>query len=152
MNGSDHSRLVIRPRKMRWLAWVAAVALLVVHVAVGVLLRISETGVYFRISDQVALIVLGLIFAGLALLFIRPRVRVLDEGLGVRNLFAEKLVPWGEVLAISFPETSSWARVDIPDDEYVPMMALSAMDGERALDAIRALRAVTAEHAGSAQR
>ncbi|ADG99082.1 Protein of unknown function DUF2581 [Segniliparus rotundus DSM 44985] len=152
MSGAERPRLVIRPRKMRLLAWVAAVALLVVHVAVGVLLRISETGVYFRISDQVALVVLGLIFAGLALLFIRPRVRVLDAGLGVRNLFAETLVPWDHVLAISFPETSSWARVDVPDDEYVPMMALSAMDGQRALDSIRSLRAAVDEHAGSAPR
>ncbi|EFV12156.1 PH domain-containing protein [Segniliparus rugosus] len=146
---SEVSPLVIRPRKMRWYAWGAAVALLAIHTTVGVLLRIAETGVYFRISDQVAMILLGLIFAGLALLFTRPRVRVLGEGLGVRNLFAEKLVPWDQVVSISFPESSPWARVDIPDDEFVPIMAISAMDGQHAVDSIRALRAQVDERIGS---
>lgn len=144
--------LVLRPRKMRWYAWIVAVIFVAIHTTVGVLLRISQTGVYFRVSDQAALIFLGLIFAGFALLFTRPRLRVLGEGLGVRNLFAERLVPWEQVVSISFPESSPWARVDIPDDEFVPVMAISAMDGQHALDSIRALRAEADRRMGPAGR
>ncbi|MGL6235768.1 MAG: PH domain-containing protein [Segniliparus sp.] len=137
---------------MRVYAWIVAVILVAIHTTIGVLLRIAATGVYFRVSDQVALVLLGLIFGGLALLFARPRLRVLDEGLGVRNLFAEKLVPWGQVVSVSFPESSPWARVDIPDDEFVPTMAISAIDGQYALDSIRALRAEVDQHIGSASQ
>lgn len=134
---------------MRWYAVVVAAALVAIHTVVGVLLRSADTGVYFRPSDQVAMVLLGLIFGGLALLFTRPRVRALDDGIGVRNLFAERLVPWDQVVSVSFPESSSWARVDIPDDEYVTVMAISAMDGQHAVDAIRALRAEVDEYIGA---
>jgi Bacterial PH domain len=48
------------------------------------------------------------------------------------------------VLAVTFPDGASWARLDLPDDEYVPVLAVQAVDGTRAVTAMRQLRALHA--------
>jgi hypothetical protein len=135
-----------RPRKARRVAVAAAVLLVAVFAVVGTLLRQTPTGVYFRLSDQVAMVVLGLLLAGAALLFARPRVRAGADGVEVRNLIATRTVPWELVLRVSFPDGAPWARIELPDDEYIAVMAIQSADGRRAVQAIRALRAVHAEH------
>lgn len=144
--------LVIRPWRVRWAAWVAAVLFVGVMVVAAVLLRTVSTGVYFRLADQIALVVLGLLFAAGALLFARPRVRADAEGVEVRNLVLTRRFPWQVVHAVSFPDGSAWARLELADDEYVPVMAIQAVDRERAVAAIRALRAVHASYAPPAPR
>lgn len=135
-----------RPRKVRRVAIAAAVLLIVVFTVVAVLLRRTPTGVYFRLSDQVAMVLLGLLLAGGALLFARPRVRAGANGVEVRNLLGTRTLPWELVLRVSFPDGAPWARLDIPDDEYIAVMAIQSVDGRYAVQAIRGLRAVHAEH------
>jgi Bacterial PH domain len=135
-----------RPRKARWVAVAAAVLLVAVFTVVAALLRRTSTGVYFRLSDQVAMVVLGLLLAGAALLFARPRVRADADGVEVRNLIATRTVPWELVLRISFPDGAPWARIELPDDEYIAVMAIQSADGRKAVRDIRALREVHAEH------
>lgn len=135
-----------RPRKARRIAVAAAVLLVAVFAVVATLLRRTPTGVYFRLSDQVAMVVLGLLLAGAALLFARPRVRAGAGGVEVRNLISTRTVPWELVLRVSFPDGAPWARLEIPDDEYIAVMAIQSADGRHAVQAIRALRAVHAEH------
>ncbi|MCA1820343.1 MAG: PH domain-containing protein [Pseudonocardiaceae bacterium] len=135
-----------RPRKARRVAVAAAVVLVVVFTVVAVLLRRTPTGVYFRFSDQVAMVLLGLLLAGAVLLFVRPRVRAIADGVEVRNVLTTRVVPWDLVLRVSFPDGAPWARVELPDDEYIAVMAIQAVDGRYAVDAIRSLRAVQAEH------
>jgi mannitol/fructose-specific phosphotransferase system IIA component len=135
-----------RPRKARRVAIAAAVLLIAVFSIVAVLLRQTPTGVYFQVSDQVAMVVLGVLLAGAALLFARPRVRAGDEGVEVRNVLTTRTVPWELILRVSFPDGASWARLEIPDDEYITVMAIQAADGQHAVQAIRTLRAVHAEH------
>jgi len=146
--GSGVSRPLFeaRPRKARRVAVAAAVLLVAVFTVVAVLLRRTPTGVYFRVSDQVAMVLLGLLLAGAALLFARPRVRAGAEGVEVRNLLGSRTLPWELVLRVSFPDGAPWARLEIPDDEYIAVMAIQAADGGHAVQAIRALRAVHAEH------
>ncbi|GAA1323188.1 PH domain-containing protein [Pseudonocardia xinjiangensis] len=136
--------LVLRPRKVLIAAWVGAVAVVVLFVVVGVLLRTTETGVYFRFADQVALVLLGLMVAGGVLLLALPRVRADAEGVEVRNLLTSRRVPWELVRRVAFPDGASWARLDLPDDEYLPVLAIQAVDGFRAVDAIGKLRALHA--------
>jgi hypothetical protein len=135
-----------RPRKVRRIAIAAAVLLVAVFSVVAVLLRQTPTGVYFQVSDQVAMVVLGLLLGGAALLFARPRVRAGADGVEVRNLLGSRTLPWELVLRVSFPDGAPWARLEIPDDEYIAVMAIQAADGRHAVQAIRALRAVHAEH------
>ncbi|PZS39973.1 MAG: hypothetical protein DLM62_05350 [Pseudonocardiales bacterium] len=135
-----------RPRKTRRVAVAAAVALVAAFAVVGTLLRRTPTGVYFRLSDQVAMVVLGLLLAGAALLFARPRVRAGADGVEVRNLIGTRTVPWELVLGVSFPDGAPWARLELPDDEYIAVMAIQSTDGPHAVQDIRALRAVHAEY------
>ncbi|MBV9163114.1 MAG: PH domain-containing protein [Pseudonocardiales bacterium] len=135
-----------RPRRARRIAIAAAVLLVAVFAVVAALLRRTPTGVYFRLSDQIAMMLLGLLLAGAALLFARPRVRAGAEGVEVRNLLGTRTLPWELVFRVSFPDGAPWARLELPDDEYIAVMAIQAADGRWAVQAIRALRAVHAEH------
>lgn len=136
--------LVIRPRRVFRVAWASAVALVVIFVVIAVLLRNSDTGVYFRLADQVAMVLLGVLLAGGILLLARPRVRADARGVEVRNVAAPRWVPWELVRAVSFPDGASWARLDLPDFEYLPVLAVQAVDGQRAAEAMRQLRALHA--------
>lgn len=141
--------LTVRPRRVRVVAWLAAVLLVVVFTVVAVLLRGSQTGVHFRIADQVAMVGLGVLLAGAALLFTRPRLQADAGYVEVRNILTTQRFAWALVLAISFPEGAPWARLELPEDEYVAVMAIQAADGPRAVEAIRALREM---HQRSRQR
>jgi hypothetical protein len=134
--------VVVRPRKVLIAAWVGAVAVMVLFVVVAVLLRGDETGVYFRFADQVALVVLGLLIAGGVLLLARPRVRADAEGIEVRNILTTQRLSWHVVRRVAFPDGASWARLDLPDDEYLPVLAVQAVDGYRAVEGIARLRAL----------
>lgn len=130
----------IRPHLTPYFAYAAAALILAAHVVVGVLLKIRSTGVIFQTADQVAIALLGVVIAGAVLLFARPRLRVGAPGIAVRNLLTYKLIPWTEVVDVSFPLGARWARVDLPDDEYVPVMAIQAVDRDRAVDAMDRVR------------
>jgi hypothetical protein len=132
--------LEVRPHLTPYFAYGAAGVILAVHVAVGVLLKISSTGVIFQTADQVAIALLGAVIACAVLLFARPRLRVGTTGISVRNLLGERLIPWSEVVDVSFPRGARWARVDLPDDEYIPAMAIQAVDKERAVEAMNNVR------------
>ncbi len=139
--------LQVRPRRARWVAGVSAVLLVAVFAVAGVLLRVTPTGVHFRIADQVAMVLLGMLLASGALLFARPRLRADAEGVEVRNLLGARRLPWALVLAVSFPDGAPWARLELPDDEYIAVMAIQAADKQHAVTALRRLREVHATHA-----
>jgi hypothetical protein len=138
--------LQVRPRVTPYFVYAAALIVAVGLVAVGFLLKIRSTGVYFHTSDQVAMACLGIVIAGVMLLFARPRLRVGRSGLSVRNLLGDRLIAWPEVVDVSFPRGARWARVDLPDDEYIPVMAIQAVDKERAVEAMDAVRALMARY------
>ena len=132
--------LEIRPHRTPLFTYGAAAIVLVAHVTVGALLKIKSTGVFFQTSDQVAMALLGVILAGVILLFARPRLRIGAPGVSVRNLFGYRLIPWSEVVGLAFPKGARWARLDLPDDEYVQVMAIQANDKDRAVAAMDAAR------------
>jgi hypothetical protein len=137
---SDDWDLEVRPHLTPYFAYGAAAVIVVSAVAVGVLLKISSTGVIFQTADQIAMALLGVVIAGAVLLFARPRMRIGAPGVAVRNLLGYRLIPWSDVVDVSFPRGARWARVDLPDDEYVPVMAIQAVDKERAVDAMDRVR------------
>jgi len=137
---SDDWDLEIRPHLTPYFAYGAAAVIVIAAVAVGVLLKISSTGVIFQTADQIAMALLGVVIACAVLLFARPRMRVGASGVAVRNLLGYRLIPWSDVVGVTFPRGARWARVDLPDDEYVPVMAIQAVDKERAVDAMDRVR------------
>jgi hypothetical protein len=136
----------VRPHLTPYFAYGAAFLIAAAHIAVGVLLKIGTSGVIFQTADQVAIALLGLVIAGAVLLFARPRLRVGAPGVAVRNLFGYRLIGWPDVVDVSFPRGARWARVDLPDDEYVPVMAIQAVDKDRAVDAMDSVRALLARY------
>ena len=131
---------VARPHRVRVLAGALAVLLVAVFVVVAVFLKDSNTGVYFTTSDQVAMVGLGLVLAAGMLWSTWPRVRADTDGIEVRNMFGPRRFPWSMVRHVSFPDGARWARLELPGDEYVPMLAIQSFDGERAVAAMRELR------------
>ena len=144
--------LEVKPHLTPYFAYGAAFLIAAAHIAVGFLLKVGSSGVIFRTADQVAIGVLGIIIGCLVLMFARPRLRVGPDGLSVRNLLGYRLIPWSEVVDVSFPKGARWARVDLPDDEYVPLMAIQSVDKERAVDAMDAVRALVARYRAEVNR
>ena len=134
--------LEVKPHLTPYFAWGAAVLIVAAHVVVGALLKIGSTGVVFRTYDQVAIAMVGIVIACFVSLFARPRLRVGPSGVAVRNLFAYRLFPWDDVVDVSFHEGARWARLDLPDDEYVAVMAIQAVDKARAVESMDRVRAL----------
>lgn len=138
--------LEVKPHLTPYFAYAAAFLIAAAHIAVGFLLKVGTSGVIFRTSDQVGIALLGVIIACVVLMFARPRLRVGPDGVAVRNLLIYRLIPWSEVEGISFHRGARWARLDLPDDEYIPVMAIQAIDKERAVDAMDRVRALIARY------
>ena len=138
--------LDVRPHLTPYIACGAAFVIAVAHIAVGLLLKAQSSGVIFQTADQVAIAGLGLVIAAGVLLFARPRLRVGAAGLSVRNLLGYRLVPWFDVVGVSFPPGARWARIDLLGDEYIPLMAIQAADKGRAVQAMESLRALLARY------
>ncbi|OBI09377.1 hypothetical protein AWC18_05635 [Mycolicibacter nonchromogenicus] len=143
---APHWDLQVRPRMMRYGVWVVASLIVTIHVVVSLLLTIRASGVIFRTYDRVAVIVLGLIVAGALLLLTRARVRAGEAGVSVRNALGDRLIPWSQVLGVTFPPGKRWARLELPDDEYIPLVAIQSADKEHAVEAMRELRALVSRY------
>jgi hypothetical protein len=142
-------RLVIRPLRVRWAAWIGAIVLVGVMTSVAVLLRTVSTGVYFRTADQVSMVLLGVLMGLAVLVPAFSRVCADADGVEVRNLLITRRVPWSEVREVRFPNGARWARLELPDDEYLPVSAIQLVDGQRAVASIGALRAWHARYGTS---
>jgi hypothetical protein len=104
-------------------------------------------GVVFGPGDQVAMLVLGLIVAGGVLVVAGPSVSADVRGLHVRNILVSRDVPWEAVREVVFRDGSPWAVLELADDDQVALLAIQAADRERAVAAVRGLRALQARHA-----
>lgn len=138
---------VVKPRKSRRFAIGAAVLVVVVHVTFAILLRGDSTGVYFRTADQLAFAGIGFLLAAAILLLARPRLRVNRSGIAVRNVLGERIIAWDLYEGLSFPDGAAWARIELPDDEYIAVMAIQSNDREYAVDAVQRFRQIASEYA-----
>ena len=137
-----------RPVRLRRVAFGAAAVVVVLFVAIAALLgRTSSEGVEFGAGDQVAMVLLGVLVAAGVLVLARPTVVADLDGVRVQNIFTTKDVPWEVVRAVSFPDGTPWAMLDLADDDQIALLAVQAADGGRAVAAVRALRALHARHA-----
>ena len=137
---NDSWDVVVRPRRTPYVACAAAFVIATAGIVVGFLLKIRYTGAIIQTADQVAMGALGVILAGAILLLAMPRVRIGPAGIGVRNVLVERVVPWSDVMGVSFPDGARWARVDLAHYEYLPVLAIQSVDGERAVAAMDTLR------------
>jgi hypothetical protein len=139
--------LEVRPRRSVRISIAVAIGLVVFFGVAGVLLRVSDTGVGFRRTDQLAMPIVGLVLAGGVLLLTRPRLRAGAQGVIVRNIMGDNTFAWKDVRGIAFPEGKSWARLELRDDEYVPVLAIRVGDKDHAVAAMERLRALGRQYA-----
>ncbi len=131
--------VTLRPRLMPLVACIVAAVIAVAGIVVAIL-NDRASGAYLRPADQVAMAGLALVIAGAVLLLTRPRLKIGPAGLAVRNVLGYRVIPWQEVVDISFPPGKRWARVNLDYDEYVPVLAVQSADRERAVEAMDTAR------------
>jgi hypothetical protein len=140
-DAGDNWDVQVKPYLTPIFAYAVAALILAAHVVVGLLLKSSSTGVIFRTADQVAIAAVGAVIAASVCLLARPRLRIGPPGVAVRNLFGYRLFPWDQVVGISFHPGARWARLDLPDDEYIAVMAIQTVDKLRAVESMDRVRA-----------
>lgn len=132
-----------RPRRLTRVCWLVAALVVVVFGVLAVALgRGPEGDAQFRLADQIAFFVLGLLVAGLALMFTRARVTATADGVHVRNPFGTKDVPWQVVREVRLDDRAPWAVLELHDDETVQLLAVQSNDGDAAVDVVLELRAL----------
>ncbi|MQA24401.1 MAG: PH domain-containing protein [Micromonosporaceae bacterium] len=139
-----------RPRRAAAVCWIAAIAVVVVFSVVATGLRGgTEGGGVFGAADQVAMVGLGLLGALGILSFTRPRAEADKNGIRVRNVVGSYDLPWDVVRAVRFGRGAPWASLELVDDDVVAVMAIQAADKEHAVEAVRQVRRLLADHQGS---
>lgn len=142
----EHWDVVVKPRLMPRLAYAGAALITLVGIGVALTSKGNATGPALRTADQYAFLLIALVLAGVLLLLTRPRLRIGPAGLGVRNVVEERIIPWAEVVDISFPKR--WARVELAGYEYVPVVAVQSIDAERAVAAMDTMRELMGRYRG----
>ncbi|MFQ6395996.1 PH domain-containing protein [Nocardia sp. KC 131] len=138
--GTPEWELEVRPRRAVRTAWIVAVLLAAFFIAGGIWLRTGSTGVNFRTADQLAMMGIGLLGAAAVLLLTRPRLRAGARGVSVRNILGDTEFPWEHIRGVTFQDKKSWARLELVDDDYVPLLAIRSNDKEHAAHALDRLR------------
>jgi hypothetical protein len=129
------------PRRMRQACAVLAAVVVAVMAVVALVLKSSSTGtVRFQTSDQVAMLGIGLAI-GAGILFLgRSRVDADGSGVRLRNILGGRELPWSVIRAVRFDRKSAWASLLLQNGDEVAVLALQAVDGERAAEAVEGLR------------
>lgn len=132
--------LTITSRKLTMWGWGLAIAAIAIHIFMGFVVDVGDTGAAVTGIDLIAYPIIGLIVAGCALLLTRPRVRVNARGVEVRNFLGPRFYVWADIHGLSFPEKARCARLELPDFEFVPMWAMPAFDEEATIVNVRRFR------------
>jgi hypothetical protein len=141
--------LEVRPRRAVRTAWIVAVLLAAFFIAGGIWLRTGSTGVNFRLADQLAMMGIGLLGAAAVLLLTRPRLRAGARGVSVRNILGDNEFAWEHIRGVTFADRKSWARLELVNDDYVPLLAIRSNDKEHAARALDQLRELGAKYTAS---
>lgn len=141
MTAPPEPLVVVRPRVLRIVCVAVSVLVLVSFGALALVLPRGATGgVQFGPADQVAFFLLGVLISAVPLALARVRVAADERGVWLRNGLGERFLPWGVVVSVELPEGAPWAHLELQDDETAALLAVQSNDGERAVDAVLALR------------
>ena len=132
--------------KMPSIAYGVAAVIVVAGLTVAIVSQENSTGAFLRTADQFAMAGLAAALAGGVLLLTRPRLKAGAAGLAVRNVLGYRLIPWDQVIDVSFPPGKRWARVDLEHNEYIPVLAIQSLDQERAVAAMDTVRGLMSRY------
>ncbi|WPF65143.1 MULTISPECIES: PH domain-containing protein [unclassified Corynebacterium] len=139
--------LVITSPRMRLLAWVAVAVIMAVHIFMSAVVGVGDTGAALTTIDRFAFFGVGVVisiavFIGLT----RPRVRVNEDGVEVRNFIGTRFYHWSVIYGLAFPRGSRMARLELPDFEYVPMWAMQSADRASIVKDVADFRALESQY------
>ena len=149
--------VVLRPRKLRRVSWVAAPVVVVFFVVLSFALTGStgepDNGVFQR-SDQCAMVVLGLHRRRRrSCCSTRPKVTADADRIVDRATSSAGTTCPGSSSARSASTGATRGRnLELADDDVVGVMAVQATDKEYAVAGVRALRALLAAHQTGVRR
>lgn len=141
--------VVFRPRRARIVSLVLAAVVLALLAVVAVVLPGGPRG--FQTPDRLGVFAVGVAVAGALWVMARPRLIAEARGLTVVNLLRTRFLEWPEVVRVGFRRGDPWVLLDLADGETLPVMAIQANDGERSVQAVRALRALVAARSATDQ-
>lgn len=120
--------LEIRSPFLKRLAFICIAVVMVIHLFMAFIVGVGDTGVTITGLDQLSFVGIGILFSLVCLFLTRPRVRVSADGVEVRNIVNAQFYSWQLIHGLSFPRNAKMARLELPDFEFVPMMALNIYD------------------------
>jgi len=140
-----------RPIKSARIGYAAAAFVLATFVVVAILMRKDNAGAHFGPKDQLFTVVIGVILGGMCLMLTRPRLHADAEAVRLRNFLGGwRTVPWSVIERVEFPSNARFARVVLPAEEILAIYAVQRLDRDRAVETMRALRALfSATHTSS---
>src|SRR5699024_5476778 len=112
------------------IAIIGVVVIMIIHIFMAIIVGVGDTGVTLASADQWSFIGMVLLFSGVWLFLLRLRVRRAAHGDEVRFMAHAKFFAWQIIHGLSFPAKAKMARLELPDFEFVPMMALNIYDKE----------------------
>ncbi|HLT11117.1 MAG TPA: PH domain-containing protein [Micromonosporaceae bacterium] len=111
--------------------------------------EIGPTGGVFETTDQFAMVGLGVLGAGVILLFARPKVEADSRHIMIQNVIGGYDLPWEVVRAVRFDRGSACMTLELEDDDTIMATAVQAADKEYAVESVRALRRLHAAARGT---
>ena len=122
------------------------VIIMAIHIFMAFAVNTGNTGAGINWKDQASFVGVGLILAACCLVLLRPRVRVNEDGVEIRNFLNPKFYPWSVIYGLNFPKGARWARLELPEFEYVNILALQSGDGTYAVEKVREFRRYEAQY------
>jgi hypothetical protein len=101
-----------------------------------------EVRARFTLFQRSTLVALGLLAGSVGHALARSRVVASESGLLVVNGYKRHDYEWAEVISIHLPPGAPWATIDLADGTTASLLAIQGSDGDRARDAVRALRSI----------
>ena len=130
-----------RPFGVRMAGAIAGIGLLAICVVAWFAFD-PATRAKFTPFQRGTLVALGILMFACGYALTRSRV-VADSGhLIVVNGYRRHVYEWPEVVTISLPRGAPWAMLDLADGTSQAVMGIQGSDGDRAIRAVRELRAL----------
>ena len=110
------------------------------------LLPHTTDGVNFDAADQVGIAGSGILVAIGILSLTRPRLHADADGVDVKAFFGGwRHIDWDLIVAVEFPPKVRFARLVLPGEELIVLLAVQRADAERSVEVMQGLRALFAE-------
>ena len=132
--------LEVTSQRLKIVAALAIIIVMGVHIFMASVVARGNTGAAVTTIDQWAFVGIGLIISAVCLTIMRPRVRANEDGVEIRNFIGTRFYPWDVIYGLSFPKGERWARLELPEFEFVPMWAFQSADGARVVTAVEQFR------------